>query len=421
MPACGNIATKEVPIQLEAPHPAQAKPSRTPRRPARSEDDRVFYGVAGGLGRALRLSPTLLRIVFAVLAFAGGTGVFLYIMLAALMAAPRPQQEPPGRLHSDPRTIAGVGCLMWAALLFLRSQGFWFGDALVWPVALAGMGAAVLWTRSDAPWDRLTRLSGPSAAVFKQVSPMRLAAGGFLVLAGMTAFLAANVDLARAAGVVAIPIGATVAGLALVFGPWLWRLATDLSEERSERIRSEERSAMAAHLHDSVLQSLALIQRADSPTRMATLARVQERELRSWLYGKAADRSTELLSTALDAMAARMEERHEVRVEVVTVGDAQMDERMEALVAAVGEAVNNSGRHSGAPLVSVYVEVEPDSVMAYVRDHGTGFDPEQVPEDRRGISDSIVARVARFDGAAGISSQPDQGTEVVTSIPRDRS
>lgn len=164
-----------------------------------------------------------------------------------------------------------------------------------------------------------------------------------------------------------------------------------------------------------------MIQRADSPTRMATLARVQERELRSWLYGKAADRSTELLSTALDAMAARMEERHEVRVEVVTVGDAQMDERMEALVAAVGEAVNNSGRHSGAPLVSVYVEVEPDSVMAYVRDHGTGFDPEQVPEDRRGISDSIVARVARFDGAAGISSQPDQGTEVVTSIPRERS
>jgi signal transduction histidine kinase len=357
------------------------------------------------------------RIAFAVLALAGGAGIFGYLILAATMAPPEAGSPEPVR--SDRRTIAGVACLTTAALLGSRSQGLWFGDALVWPAALAGLGAAVLWTRSEAPWSRVTKVSGPMDAVFARVSPVRLAAGGLLILAGMGTFLASNIDLGRAAGTVVLPVIVTAAGVALVFGPWLWRLANDLSAERSERIRQEERSSLAAHLHDSVLQTFALIQRADSPARMATLARVQERELRSWLYGKSDDRSSELLSTALDAMAARLEELHEFRVEVVVVGDAQMDDALEALVGAVSEAVNNAGRHSGAPLVSVYVEVEPDAVMAYVRDQGNGFDPSGVPDDRRGISDSIVNRVARHGGSAGISSHPGEGTEVVISIPHN--
>ena len=72
------------------------------------------------------------------------------------------------------------------------------------------------------------------------------------------------------------------------------------------------------------------------------------------------------------------------------VGDAAMDEAMRALVAAISEATLNAASHSGAAEVSVYVEVEADAVTAFVRDHGSGFDPDAVPADRRGIADSIV-------------------------------
>lgn len=175
---------------------------------------------------------------------------------------------------------------------------------------------------------------------------------------------------------------------------------------------------MAAHLHDSVLQTLALIQRADSRSRMATLARVQERELRSWLYGRSQDLVGDHLSTAIDAVAGRIEEMHEVNVEVVTVGDTPLSENLAALVAACGEAMNNAARHSGSPEISVYIEVEPESVTAYVRDQGKGFETHSVPSDRHGIAHSIIGRIERHGGTATIVSSPGQGTEVVLKMPR---
>jgi signal transduction histidine kinase len=246
-------------------------------------------------------------------------------------------------------------------------------------------------------------------------SLLRLGLGAVLVLAGLGAFLAAN-DALAAARQVAIAIVVTVAGLALILAPWIRRMTTELAEERRERIRSEERAEMAAHLHDSVLQTLALIQRkADQPRELVALARRQERELRSWLYSGNGPVSGTLAS-AINDMAAEVEDVHGVDVEVVSVGDTQLTPTVEALVQAAREAVVNAAKHSGAASVSVYVEAEGAHVTAYVRDRGHGFDPDDVQEDRRGIASSIRDRMNRHGGRATITSSSADGTEVMLEL-----
>jgi signal transduction histidine kinase len=207
-------------------------------------------------------------------------------------------------------------------------------------------------------------------------------------------------------------------GAGLLAGPWIWGMGRQLVEERSSRVRSEERAEMAAHLHDSVLQTLALIQRSASQREMASLARTQERELRAWLYGRAPELAGVRLRDAIDSMAGRIERQHQVSVEAVVVGDAEMDERLRGLVNACAEAVANAAVHSGTTAISVYVEVEEDAVTAFVRDQGAGFDPAVVPADRRGIADSIVGRMERNGGSATVISRPGAGTEVVLKLPR---
>ena len=188
-------------------------------------------------------------------------------------------------------------------------------------------------------------------------------------------------------------------------------MANDLSQERRERIRSQERAEVAAHLHDSVLQTLALIQKAaGSPSEVTRLARSQERELRTWLYTSRAGQGT--LSRALEAVAAEVEEQHRVSVDVVAVGDLVLDEKGAALVAAAREAVVNAAKHSGAATVDVYAEVEPHQATVFVRDRGVGFDPSDVPADRHGLSGSVVGRMERHGGRAFVRSTPGEGTEI---------
>ena len=175
---------------------------------------------------------------------------------------------------------------------------------------------------------------------------------------------------------------------------------------------------MAAHLHDSVLQSLALIQRAKEPREMVSLARTQERELRAWLYGRAPSIRGVRLRDAIDAMAGRIERHHQVNVEAVVVGDAELDDDLRALVSACNEATLNAARHSGVPEVSVFVEIEDSQVTAFIRDQGAGFDPDAVPDDRRGIAESIISRMQRHDGSAEVQSRQGAGTEVVLRLPR---
>jgi len=189
--------------------------------------------------------------------------------------------------------------------------------------------------------------------------------------------------------------------------------------ERTARIRSEERAAVAAHLHDSVLQTLALIQRhSDEPQAVSRLARSQERELRAWLYDPAVVREGGTWAGLVAGMVADVESDHLLTVDPVVVGDTPVDDAIAALGAAAREALVNAAKHSGAPSADLYTEVSPDRVSVFVRDRGKGFDPATVPDDRRGLRDSVSGRLTRLGGTAVVRSAPGEGTEVELVLPR---
>jgi signal transduction histidine kinase len=217
--------------------------------------------------------------------------------------------------------------------------------------------------------------------------------------------------------------GAVAGALLLIGGPWVWRLAVERDVERTARIRSEERSDVAARVHDSVLQTLALIQKhAQEPRRVASLARRQERELRGWLYGDQplGDDSASLCA-ALEAAAGDVEELHGVRVELASAGDCPVDASVSALVLAAREAMVNAAKFAGVEEIDVYVEVSEDAVDVFVRDRGAGFDRTAVPDDRKGIAESIEGRMERAGGRAAIVTGPGNGTEVELHLPRSAS
>jgi signal transduction histidine kinase/phage shock protein PspC (stress-responsive transcriptional regulator) len=388
-----------------------------------SRRDRIIAGIAGGLGEQLGIDPMIIRLCFIVLAVAGGAGILLYLVLWLVAKEPQEGDEPPSPPVSTLQQTLAIACVMLGTLLLLRISGMWFGDEWVWPISLAALGSAIIWTRSDADrrarWTRAAaHLPGSPLDFFTGgVSPLRIIAGGLLIAVGMATFLAANNALAAARTLV-LAIGVTAIGAGLILGPALWRLARQLSEERRERIRQEERAEVAAHLHDSVLQTLALIQRAESPAETATLARSQERELRAWLYGRGDGDRSDSLRAAIEDVAARIEQTHNIVINTVIVGDCPLDDRLQAAVAACGEAITNAAKHSGASEVSVYVEVEPQMVTAYVRDQGRGFDLTRVTSDRAGIAESLNGRMERHGGNVEIDTAPGAGTEVRLSIPR---
>jgi signal transduction histidine kinase len=345
------------------------------------ERGRALGGVASGIGAELGVDPTLVRLVFALLAFAGGAGIVAYVgawLILPLEGAPEPSRR---------RRSFGLGALVVAASLLLSGLGL--AGSLVWPLALAAIGIAVYRGSLGLP------------PVF----------GALLVLAAIVAFFERNLGDGDRQPIVAP--SAVAIGLLIVVGPMLWRLARERDEERAERIRSEERADLAARVHDSVLQTLALIQReVDDPRRIATLARRQERELRGWLYPDSARVDGESLSAALEAAATEIEELHGVRVELVRIGDRPLDERLRVLVLAAREAMANAARHSGVDEVAVFAEAGEDGVSVFVRDRGSGFDPAAVPADRRGIADSIRGRMERIGGSATVTAAPGEGAEV---------
>jgi signal transduction histidine kinase/phage shock protein PspC (stress-responsive transcriptional regulator) len=390
--------------------------------------------VAVGLARRFGVDPVIVRIAFVVLSFAGGTGLLLYGALWVLFPTEPPLGENGGRQPSSPRSRSSIqqsvalGLIVLGVLLLLRRLGLWFGDGLVFPILLASLGSAVVWTRSDSDErDRLRRrIHLPGGRVLSQAasgpaSPVRLIVGTLLVAGAVAGFLAANDALVavRELGVAGL---AAAVGVSMLFGPWLWRLGEQLNTERRERIRQEERAELAAHLHDSVLQTLALIQRSpDQPRRMVALARRQERELRAWLFdGSGSTPGDALLSGALAAVAEEIEATHDATVEVVLVGDSAMDDPLRALVGATREAAVNASKHAGVDRIDIYVEVEEREVLAFVRDRGRGFSPAEVPADRHGIRRSIVDRLDRHGGRANIHSAPGEGTEVELALPLRR-
>lgn len=383
--------------------------------------------MAGGIAERLGLDPLVLRVAFVVLALAsGGAGVLAYLAAWLVLPAGPGGQAAVERARLDRDDVGravSVGLIVVGVLLLLRETRLWFSDALVWPVLLAAVGLTVMWSQADGG-DRMTSLRagplGPGARLgAERLTLLRIAAGAGLVVGGVGLFLATH-HAFQAVPQALLATAGIVGGLALIFAPWWWRLGKDLAAERRERIRSQERAELAAHLHDSVLQTLALIQRQAGDARSVVgLARRQERELRSWLYGAPGWDPGARLEAALERVAAEVEERHGVPVEVVTVGDCPLDDHLGGLVEAAREALVNAAKWSEAESVSLYAEVEPERVSLFVRDRGTGFDPGAVPADRRGIVESIVGRMARHGGQASIRSTPGEGSEIELILPRE--
>lgn len=375
---------------------------------------RVIAGVCAELGKRLGVDPLLFRVGFGVLAVAtGGVGAILYLIAwAALPAAGRGARGGAlrGSRSGSMRTAAGVGLLVLSVLLLFRAVGIWWSDALIWPLVLAASGAALIWRHST------TRAAAEAADASEPAArPRRLERGhrgGFgvaLVIGAGLLFLYANgaLDKAQDAALGAVVV---LGALALILAPLWWRLGRNLATERAERIRSQERAELAAHLHDSVLQTLALVQkRSGDPREVAALARRQERELRTWLNGGPA--ADDGLAASLQAAAVDVEETHGVPIDVVAVGDCAPDESGRAVVAAAREAMVNAAKFAGGP-VAVYAEMGDEHVQVFVHDRGPGFDPEAVPGDRRGVRESIVGRMERNGGGARIGSAPGGGTEV---------
>ena len=283
------------------------------------------------------------------------------------------------------------------------------------PGALILFGAAALWDRSTpAGRSRLTQLINPNITEAPTLG--RTLGGVAFLLVGITVLLP-SAPIVREAGWLVLGVAATSVGALMIFGPWLHRLGSELAAERSRRARSDARAEVAAHLHDSVLQTLALIQRsADDPRRMVTLARSQERELRNWLY-KSGNSDADRIESALAGAAGKVESDHDVPIEVIVVGDIAVDSDVEALVGAAREAMVNAAKHSGADLISVYAEVEPSAVDVWVSDQGRGFDPAASPGTGVGIRMSIRDRVERRGGSVAIVSSPEEGTEVHLHLP----
>ena len=351
----------------------------------RAEGEGALAGVCAGIAKSLRVDPTLVRLTFAMLAFAGGAGIVAY---GGAWLALAPENGP---APSPRRRLLGFLALAIAGSIALR--GFGFSDSLIWPAALCAAGILLARGRTGV----------------RLIVGLSLAAVGVLIFVDQNATSDGR-DAAFESSAVAI-------ALILVLGPWAWRLAAERDSERTARIRSQERSEMAARVHDSVLQTLALVQReAGDPRRVAALARRQERELRSWLYPD--PRTGEAgLASAMDGAAAEVEELHGVPVELVRTGDVPLDDRVEALVLAAREAMANAARHSGADQVSTFVDVGEDEIAIYVRDRGGGFDPDAVPAAAHGIAESIRGRMARVGGTATLTSSGD-GTEVELRLGR---
>jgi signal transduction histidine kinase len=395
-------------------------------RLTRRRDGRWLAGVCNGLAAALGVQVGALRSVVVLLALGSLPAVVLLYALAWVFLPPEGDVEPGsltiGGQPADMVDAAAVLAIVAGAVLLLGQFTAWLPGTVVAPAVLAIVGAGLAWG-----WGGRGGASGAGLGRWERIRPLFMAVGVSLVILGGLATLAAVGDL-RSIGRSAAGAAVLTTGAVLLFGPWMARLARNLTDERRQRIRSEERSEVAAHLHDGVLQTLALIQkRAGDDKAVRSLARRQERELRSWLYGAQGPGSpwesngathattvASLLRRELDDV----EDRYGVRLDAVLVGDAPLDDAGRALVMAGREAALNAARHAGVDTVDVYLEVEPDRLSLFVRDRGRGFDPAAVPPDRRGVADSISARVRRHGGTAEVRSAPGEGAEVELSVPR---
>lgn len=414
---------------------AEARPASgraRSERLRRLSDGRLVGGVAAGVAEHLGLEVLHVRIAFAVLAGLGGFGVALYAALwvftpvvddeepAGLAAASRTGWRPLRSMRrGDIGQLVALSALALGLVLLLTRFGWGPPPRVLFPLLIVAAGLALIWAQADVTERaQLTRAARLGSGGPRWLTAVRIVGGVGLVAIGLLTLVVGHSGPSTVMDTLLL-IAIVIVGIGLVIGPFLWRLVQQVDAERREKLLSQQQADVAAHLHDSVLQTLALIQRkADDPRAVVALARAQERDLRAWLYEDQAQPSSSLRA-ALEEVAAEVESRHGVPVEVVLVGDAPMDDDLLALVRAAREAMVNAAKHSGAPSVDVYAEVEGAQVEVFVRDRGCGFDPDAVPADRLGLRGSVVGRVERHGGQATVKSAPDEGTEVHLSMRRD--
>jgi signal transduction histidine kinase len=413
------------------PPPLPAPGHWQPRRAHRDLEQSIVGGVGAGLADHLGLSSSWVRAGFVLATALGGLGVVLYAGLwMTLPAGGRFEVAAPGiesasRGGRRPSRISRLGDLGPVLVLSVLGVGailaisaVFGGGAVLWPLTVGVLGVALLWRQADEAqrerWVDATGSINPVRVVLGDggwASYARLGCGVLLIATSLGLFALRSGSLSVARDVTLAGLVGVV-GLGLVAVPWLFRLATELTDERAERVRTQERADVAAHLHDSVLQTLALIQKnAADASAVSRLARAQERDLRAWLYvGESADEST--VANALRAVAADVEDAHGISVDVVTVGDVDLVDELRPVVAATRESLTNAAKHAGVPRVDVYAEIDASGVEVFVRDRGRGFVLEATPEDRYGVRHSIIDRMQRHGGRAEIRTAPGEGTEV---------
>ena len=387
-------------------------------------------GVASGLAARTGFDVTVVRLVFVLVTVASsGLGAVGYVLAWLVVPAAGADSNIATQAKTDRRGIAlaaGLGSLLLVLLLIASVLGAGGFVSLAYPLVIGAVGIVLIWRNtSDEERATMRRLAEPLLGLAegsrRSRTVARVAIASVLLGGGLSTLLSGHTSHAmlRALGGVAL----VLAGAVLVLGPWWLRIARDLVVERQARARAEERADMAARVHDSVLQTLALIQRrADDPQKVVQLARAQERELRSWLFDGRAPGSIDgqgvTLAAGVRLIQQEVEAQHGVIVEAVTVGDCELDDDLSALLAAAREATVNAVKWSGASVVSIFAEVEPAEVSLFVRDRGRGFDPDAVPSDRKGLAESVRARMARRGGSATIRSAAGEGTEVSLTMPR---
>ncbi len=395
----------------------------------RQREGRLAGGVAAGISVRTGIGVSAVRIAFVVTSLISGFGAAVYVLAWLFLPADGETSTIASRAQGDKRGIglaaAAASLLALALLIGALLHIGWIGS-LSWPPVVAVAGLVLVW-RNASPDEQavLRRLSEPllgdTAAGQPPRHGLRITIAAMLLLAGLVILLYQHLnrlDLWPITGVTLM-----FAAIVVLLGPWWLRIARDLMAERQARVRAEERAEMASRVHDSVLQTLALIQRrADDPQQVISLARASERELRSWLFDGRAPGSLDGLATTLSGgvrlIQQEVEAQHGIVVEAISVGDCDLDPDLSALLAAAREATVNAAKWSGAGSVTLFAEVEPDAVSVFVRDRGRGFDPDAVPQDRKGLAESVHARMARRGGSATVRSTPGQGTEVALTMPR---
>ncbi len=418
-------------LERKAPNPPATVDDVVKMR--RRRNGRAVAGVAGGIADHLDVRVLWVRVAFALLAALGGAGVLAYGLLWVFVPqqsreAAQKQREVSPRERQQARGLLalGIGLAIGAGTLSGSLNGWVAGG-----IGVTLIGITLVWREADDSTRRKARTGVFSAVLGDggRSALVRVLSGAALVVTGIVVFLIRSVNLDQMQFAL-LSVLATLVGVAVLTVPFWLRLVRDLGEERRARIRTEERAEIAAHLHDSVLQTLALIQKqSEAPREVLRLARGQERQLRGWLYGPAGyGRKTDGAQDGADAMTlaeaiaqacGEVEDHFAIQVQQVVVGDCELDEKLAGLVFAAREAVVNAAKHAEVSEVSVYAEVEPERVTIFVRDRGKGFDERAVPADRHGLADSIRGRMERNGGELRLRTAPGEGTEVALLMPRE--